>query len=83
MIKTILGISPDENVPFFEKIEIKPYFFEGLSFAKGSLNSVKGKIKVSWMREENKIKLTVFSPTDDFVIYNGKYLSKGENEFTL
>lgn len=83
MIKTILGISPDENALFYEEIEIKPYFFDGLSFAKGSLNSVKGKIKVSWMREENKIKLTVFSPTDDFVIYNGKYLSKGNNEFII
>ena len=83
MMKTIVGISPDENLPTFEKVEIKPNFFNGLCYAKGSLDSVNGEIKVEWTRENNKIELAIFAPVDNFVVYNGKYLSKGNNEFII
>lgn len=83
MMKTIVGITPDENLPTFEKVEIKPNFFNGLCYAKGSLDSVNGEIKVEWTRENNKIELAIFAPVDNFVVYNGKYLSKGNNEFII
>lgn len=83
IMKTIVGISPDENLPTFEKVEIKPNFFNGLCYAKGSLDSVNGEIKVEWTRENNKIELAIFAPVDNFVVYNGKYLSKGNNEFVI
>ena len=83
IMKTIVGISPDENLPTFEKVEIKPNFFNGLCYAKGSLDSVNGEIKVEWTRENNKIELAIFAPVDNFVVYNGKYLSKGNNEFII
>lgn len=83
MMKTIVGISPDENLPTFEKVEIKPNFFNGLCYAKGSLDSVNVEIKVEWTRENNKIELAIFAPVDNFVVYNGKYLSKGNNEFII
>ena len=83
LIKTVVGISPDDNASTFEKIDIDPYFFANLKYAKGSYNSVKGEVKVQWEKTTDNIRLIVNAPTDNFVYYKGKALDKGENEFII
>ncbi len=83
MMKTIVGISPDDNAATFETINVEPYFFEYLNYANGSYESVKGEIKVNWKREDGKINLVIFAPDSDFVYYKGKALDKGENKFII
>ncbi|MEE0946147.1 MAG: family 78 glycoside hydrolase catalytic domain [Acutalibacteraceae bacterium] len=83
MMKTIVGISPDDNAASFDIIEIAPYFFNELKYAKGSYESVKGEIKVEWKRVDDKIELLIVSPQNNFAYYNGKVLDKGENRFII
>lgn len=83
MMKTIVGICPDENAPTFEKVAVEPYFFESLSYVKGSYESVKGEIKIEWKRENEKINMVIIAPESNFVYYKGKALEKGENKFII
>lgn len=83
LTKTVTGINPDENKPTFEKIEIAPYYFEGISYAKSHYVSPKGRVEVSWKRTDNGISLKITAPCDGYVLYNGAYLSKGENTFSI
>ncbi len=83
MIKTILGISPDDNASSFDKIEVAPYYFEYLKYAKGSYTSPKGKVAVAWEKLQDKIRLTINAPADNYVYYCGKALDKGKNEFII
>ena len=81
MIKTIGGISPDDNAATFEQIEVKPYYFKELSWAKASYDSPMGIVRCEWKREEGKIKLRIDAPKDGCVQFKGVYLKKGENIF--
>ena len=83
MMTTIIGISPNDNAATFERIEIKPYFFKGLNFARGYYDSPKGKVFVAWERLENSILLRIDAPEDKFVFYDNQYLLKGTTEFVL
>lgn len=83
MMKTIIGISPNDNAATFEQIEIKPYFFKGLDFARGYYDSPKGKVFVAWERLQNAILLRIDAPEGKFVFYNNQFLLKGTTEFIL
>ncbi len=84
LMKTVVGISPDDNASTFDKVEIAPVFFDDLSFARGSYDSVKGNIEVDWKRNEDKtVCLKIVAPENDFVYYNGQALAKGENVFRV
>lgn len=83
MVKTIGGISPDDNAPTFEQIEIKPYFFKDLSWAKASYNSPVGTVWCEWNKRDEIITLKIDAPQDNFVKYSGQYLKKGENVFEI
>ena len=49
----VLGIRSDENDPGYHHILLEPKVNEALSYAKGSYNSIYGKIESSWERTEN------------------------------
>lgn len=83
MVKTIGGISPDDNKPVFNEIEISPYFFEQLSFAEASYDSQKGRVEVRWERHGNSVHLKIIAPENNYVKYNGAFLDKGENLFVI
>ena len=51
----ILGINYDTEKPGFKKIILKPQFIKSLDWAKGSYNSVMGKITSHWKRKDNNI----------------------------
>ncbi|MDD6484540.1 MAG: family 78 glycoside hydrolase catalytic domain [Clostridiales bacterium] len=79
IIKTVLGISPNEEFAGFERVDINPYFFEQLTYAKGYCDTVKGRIAVSWTRSAENITLTIDVPCDIQAYYNGTRLESGVN----
>ncbi|MBF4465008.1 family 78 glycoside hydrolase catalytic domain [Flavobacterium sp. LC2016-12] len=61
MYKGIGGIFPDENVPGFKHIILKPNFVKGLDYFESEHTSPYGKIVSNWKRKKKKIiyKVTV------------------------
>lgn len=62
--KYVLGIVPDFNYPGFEQFTVKPYIMEDLTFAEGELDTVKGKIKVSYRKQGNQFIMDVTVPAN-------------------
>ena len=60
--KYLLGIVPEFEHPGFEEFTIRPYMPQELTFAKGSLETVKGTIKVSWKKEGNILTMDITIP---------------------
>ena len=83
MVKTLIGISPDDNAETYEKITVAPYFFEHIDYARGSYLSPKGKIEVSWKRTDSGIELDLTAPADDYVYFDGRSLSAGKHSFLV
>ena len=82
LMHTVLGIESDEKHPGFEKIDLHPTFFDGLDFAEGHCDTVRGKIAVSWKRENGKVNLTIDVPPAMDAYYKDKKLETGVNTFT-
>ncbi|SHH42588.1 family 78 glycoside hydrolase catalytic domain [Clostridium grantii] len=58
----ILGIKAD--APGFKKITIKPYLIGDLSWAKGSYETIYGKVKCQWNRECDNFRIKVTIPVN-------------------
>ena len=77
LMKTVIGISPDENRPSFENIEVKPYFFEELDYAKGHYDAPFGRVSVEWHRVGEQVELKITAPEAQRVFYLGRPLPAG------
>ncbi|MBI1762040.1 MAG: glycoside hydrolase family 78 protein [Acidobacteria bacterium] len=64
MHRVILGINNDDAKPAYEHFVIHPYPGGGLTWAKGSYNSIRGKIESSWRVEGGGFKLDVTIPAN-------------------
>jgi alpha-L-rhamnosidase len=62
--QTILGIRPDPSGPGFKRILIKPEPVGGLTWARGTYDSVRGKILSSWKSEGGRFHLHVEIPAN-------------------
>lgn len=62
--QTILGIRSDPSGPGFKRILIKPESVGGLTWARGSYDSVRGKIVSSWKRQGGSFHLHVDIPAN-------------------
>jgi hypothetical protein len=60
----LLGIAPDPAGPGFERVLIRPQPVGDVTWAKGSYNSVRGKIESHWQLEGSKFKLKVVIPAN-------------------
>ena len=60
--KYLLGLVPDFEDPGFSTFTIDPRYPDGLDYAKGSLQTVKGKISVDWERKGRSVSLKVTVP---------------------
>jgi alpha-L-rhamnosidase len=60
--KTITGINPDPNAVGFDKIIIRPNVIAGLSWARGTYDSVRGKIESYWRLENSILTLDATIP---------------------
>lgn len=79
----LLGVTPCVDAPGFERIELHPCFIKELGYAKGSMQTVRGKIDVEWRAEDGGFLYTVTLPEGIAASYNGKALSCGENRFVI
>lgn len=82
MYRVILGINNDDAKPAYEHFVIRPYPGGGLTWAKGSYNSIRGKIQSSWRMEDGGLKLDVTIPANtSATVYvpakNGESVTEG------
>jgi alpha-L-rhamnosidase len=64
MYRVILGINNDDEHPGYEHFVIRPRPGGGLKWAKGSYDSIRGKIEVSWRIADGKSKLDITVPAN-------------------
>lgn len=90
MFGEILGINPDESKPGYKHFIVRPRMGRGLTWARGSYDSIRGTIKTEWKCENDQFILnltvppnttaTVYIPTEDInaVKETGKPASEAE-----
>jgi alpha-L-rhamnosidase len=62
--KALAGINLDPGVPAFRHIMIKPNLVQGLTWARASYDSVRGRIVSDWEVREGSFRLTVSIPAN-------------------
>ena len=60
--RVILGINPDPAGPGFERVIIRPRPGPGLSWVRGSYDSIRGRIAVAWRRDAEGLALDIEVP---------------------
>ena len=88
MFRHILGINPDVARPGYEHFTIQPRLGGSLTWAKGSYNSIRGKIDVDWKIDGGQFMLNVGIPantTATIVLPDGsrKETGSGKHEFSV
>lgn len=81
MMKTIIGIRI--NAHAYEVIDLEPHFFEGLTFARGHIDTPQGRISVDWKRETDGIHLHIVLPETVDALYEGSVLHGGTHDFVI
>ena len=81
--KSLLGIQPTLDAPAFEKIQLAPRFVKEIGYAKGEIQTEKGKIAIDWKYENGKFVYNVEIPSGINATYNGKTLKEGKNQFVI
>ena len=81
--RSLLGIAPSEASPAFEKIELKPVFIEPLKYVKGTMETVRGKIKADWEYKDGKFIYTIEIPEGISATFREKQLHTGKNIFWI
>lgn len=78
-MKAIVGIRQKEGSSAFQEVDIAPCFFRQLTYAKGSTETVQGKISVKWERKNTFILVTIDVPKHVKAWYKGKALPAGRS----
>ena len=81
--RSLLGISPIEDAPAFEKIDLKPVFVKELNHVKGSMDTVRGKIEADWCFRDNGFYYSVTIPEGVIAFFQGQRLENGKNVFFI
>ena len=81
--RALLGINPQEDAPGFERIELSPSFVEAIGYAKGSMQTVRGRIDAEWHIEDSKFVYTVTIPSGITASYQGSVLREGTHRFVI
>ena len=63
-IKTLAGIRPDKGANGFDRIIIKPYITEKLTWVNGKYKSIHGLIISNWSLEDNTLSMNVKVPVN-------------------
>jgi alpha-L-rhamnosidase len=64
MYRVILGINNDDAHPGYEQFMIRPYPGGGLTWARGSYDSIRGKIESGWSIADGKQRIDVTIPAN-------------------
>ena len=81
--KSLLGISPKEEAPGFEQIELKPNFIKEIGYVSGHMITVRGEISASWHYENGVFSYNVVIPEGVNAYFEGRRLTAGENKFIV
>lgn len=82
MVNTLAGINYDGEKRGFERIIIKPSYIEDLTWVEGEYKSVKGFIRSKWIREGDKIRLSVTIPANaTALIHTDRMVEAGGGEY--
>ena len=81
--KSLLGISPCEDAPAFERVKIAPQFIKELGYVKGYEDTVRGRIEAEWEYSDGVFTYTVTIPSGAKAEYRGKPLTEGKNIFKV
>ncbi len=79
LISTVLGIKHLGGSEF----EISPYFFEHLTFAKGSYSTDGGELLLSWHKDGENTLLDITLTGDVSATYEGELLTAGKHTFRI
>lgn len=79
MVKTILGIRQEADSTGFDAVSIEPYFFEALSYARGSCDTFGGKVGVAWEKKEAGVQVDIDVPEKMTVTFRGEKLAAGKH----
>jgi alpha-L-rhamnosidase len=79
--RALLGLSPMEAAPGFERLELRPVFLPALSHAEGFIDTVRGRIAAKWVRTDAGFDYTVTVPPTVTATFDGQRLVPGENLF--
>ena len=82
LMKNVVGIVPTFDGVAYKVIDIKPIFFDGMTYANGSIKTPQGIVKVDWVRKQDKVKLNITVPqnTTARVTLNKSYVLNNENQ---
>ena len=83
LIETVLGIHHDKTTADVSEFILSPYYFEHLSFARGSYLTDNGHLSVDWKRCGNGITLNVTVDGNISVSYKGQTLTAGTYQFKI
>jgi alpha-L-rhamnosidase len=64
MYRTVAGIDLDESAPGYKTVVIRPIVGGGLSWAKASLDSLRGPIESGWKLHDGSFELTIRIPAN-------------------
>ncbi len=79
----LLGITPREDAPGFEQIDLCPCFVSGLGFVRGSMQTVRGEIEVEWHEADGGFVYTVTVPQGISAVWRGDVLTGGTYQFQV
>ncbi|MBR2460371.1 MAG: family 78 glycoside hydrolase catalytic domain [Clostridia bacterium] len=79
----LLGITPMEDAPGFERIELRPCIVPALGYVTGSMQTARGRIDAAWREENGVFVYTVTLPDGIEAIYRGKTLKGGKHQFVV
>ena len=83
VIDTLLGIKSNESHPGYSEIHVDPKFPININYAKGYVNTVAGRIEVSWERKQNIISVSINVPKGMRAFYGNNMLDTGNNELEI
>ena len=64
MVRTILGINPDPNVPAYKRFILRPEPGGDLTWARGAYHSIHGRIETEWRIDGSRITLNLTVPAN-------------------
>lgn len=85
MMKTIIGITPDENAPGYKHFFVTTQSGGNLEWAKGSLDTAYGRIELEWHTRVSHIEIQITVPpnTSATIRATGQVLAPGKHRVAI
>ncbi|MBQ8641974.1 MAG: family 78 glycoside hydrolase catalytic domain [Clostridia bacterium] len=81
MMNTIIGIRLTE--PAYDIVALEPCFFEGLDWAKGHIDTPRGRVSVDWKKEADGVHVKLVIPDGMQAQFRGQTLTGGTCSYVI